>query len=146
MEDKKFEFSQNVAVFRTSKLLNVESDELTNSEVSFLMVIYNMPKPVNSVMVSKFFDCTKVYVCKVVGILVDGGYVTKTVSQKDRRAFNLELTEKGLKFVKDYMDKYIEITSYLYDQLGEEKANQLNELLKQANVLIKNKSNGLKNK
>lgn len=139
MDSKKYEFSQSIAVFRTAKLIEIDCEDITNSEFSFLIVIHNLPRPVNSVMLSKYFNCTKVYVCKVVGTLIDLGYLTKTVSPKDRRAYDLELTEKGRNCVKNYMEKYVEITSYLYDELGEEKANQLQELLALTNKILKNR-------
>ena len=138
MDQKKYEFSQNIAIFRTSKIIDIDCEELTNSEFSYLIVIHNLSKPVNSVYLSKYFDCTKVYVSKVVSRLTELDYITKTQSPKDKRAFDLDLTEKGLAVVKQYMEKYVEITSILYDKLGEEKANQLDELLKLANKILKN--------
>lgn len=138
MDQKKYEFSQNIAIFRTSRIIDIDCEELTNSEFSYLIVIHNLSKPVNSVYLSKYFGCTKVYVSKVVSKLMELDYITKTQSPKDKRAFDLDLTEKGLAVVKQYMEKYVELTSILYDKLGEEKANQLDELLKLANKILKN--------
>lgn len=138
--DKKYELSSSIAVFRTIDLNDSFYGEISKAELSFLIVIYNINKDLRAVDLSKYLNCSKVYVSKIVNKLIDNGYIETVKNDLDKRMYVLKLTSKGYEIVKKNMDLYMEKTNYLYDKLGEEKANLLNDLLIEATMILKNKN------
>lgn len=135
--NSKYELSQAIAIFRTLKINDAFYGNISNAELSFLVVIYNLGKKAVASMLKVYFNCSKVYVSKIVKKLVDGGYLEVNVGSRDRRLNELTITDKGIEVVKKNMNIYMEKTNYLFDKLGEEKAVKLTELLKEANAILK---------
>lgn len=135
--DKKYELSQSIALFRTLDINEAYYGEISKAELSFLIVIYNLKNDVRSIDLSKYFNCSKVYVSKIINKLVSNGFVEIEIAKKDKRIKLLKLSNKGKNIVKKNMDNYMEKTNNLFDKLGEEKATLLNDLLVEATKILK---------
>lgn len=127
----------SIAKFRTANINRINYEGLTKAEYTYLIVINNIEKPVTSVTLKKFFDCSKAYVSKVVNILIEKGFVKMEKSADDGRAKYLTLTTRGSNFVKKYMDEYTSRVDYLYEQFGEEKSVEFAGLLVDAMKILK---------
>ena len=135
--DKKYELSQSIALFRTLDINEAYYGEISKAELSFLIVIYNLKNDVRSIDLSKYFNCSKVYVSKIINKLVSNGFIEIEIAKKDKRIKLIKLSDKGKNIVKKNMDNYMEKTNYLFDKLGEEKATLLNKLLVEATKILK---------
>lgn len=136
MTSEEKEFIEAVARFRTLKINDLKCPTLTKAEVTYLLVINYMPKPVTSVQLAKYFGCSKVYVSKTLSKLEDEEYIGKKRSKFDKRAYYLELLPKASNIVKKYTRDYNEKVLYLAEKLGEEKAAQLCALLNEASDAV----------
>ncbi len=136
MKNDIYDFAMNVALFRTLKLSNINDSSLSRSEISFLVLIHNSKEEMTGIKISKYFGCSKVFVSKVINMLVGKKLITKTLKKEDHRSYILVLTEKGNKFIKKYIDDYVKTISYLYEKMGEEKAQELKALLEEARTII----------
>lgn len=139
--NKNVEFSQAIVSFRTIDLYDEYYGGISKVELSYLIVIYNIKKDVKAIELSKYFNCSKVYVSKIVKKLVDGGYIKLVKCEKDKRCSYLRFTDKGLDVVKTNIDLYMNKTNYLYNKLGEEKAMQFKTLLEEATNILNEKGN-----
>ena len=136
MKNKMYDFAMNIALFRTLKIGNPNCDFLSRSEVSFLVLINNSETELTCVEISRYFGCSKVFVSKIINILQEKKMIEKKPRDNDKRSFTISLTEEGLKFTKKYIDEYVKSIANLYDKLGEEKSNELMDLLNESRKII----------
>lgn len=58
------------------------------------------------------------------------GFVERSMDKEDRRAVRIKLTEKGTSFMQKSYDTFMSSFNGLVEYLGEDKSNELAELLK----------------
>ena len=136
MKNEMYDFAMNVALFRTLKIGSIQDLSLSRSEISFLVFIYNSKEEITGIKISKYFGCSKVFVSKIISMLVEKKMLTKTMKKDDHRSYKLELTEEGKEFTKKYIEDYVKTISYLYEKMGKEKAQELKALLEEARTII----------
>jgi DNA-binding MarR family transcriptional regulator len=106
-----------------------EKRKLTNQQFNVLRILrgqYPKPATVNLIkerMIDKMSDASR-----IVDRLVQKGLVSRCTNNKDRRAVDIRISEKGLE-VLAVMDKEFKTKDFLKNNLTEEEAGKLNELL-----------------
>ena len=133
----KYDFAMNVALFRTLKIGSCTNEAVCRSEMSFLVYMLYAKREVTSIELSHYFSCSKVFVSKIINQLLEKKLVEKLDNKDDRRSFLITVTEKGRKLTTDYVEGYVKETDFLYEKLGEEKAQQFKELLEESREILK---------
>jgi DNA-binding MarR family transcriptional regulator len=106
-----------------------EKNNITIQQFNILRILrgqYPNPATVNLLkerMVDKMSDASR-----IVDRLVQKGLVSRCTNTKDRRAVDIRISEQGLKILA-IMDEEFKIKDLLKDNLTEEEAGQLSDLL-----------------
>jgi len=106
-----------------------EKQNITIQQFNILRILrgqYPNPATINLLkerMVDKMSDASR-----IVDRLVQKGLVSRCTNTKDRRAVDIRISEEGLK-VLAIMDDEFKIKDLLQDNLTEEEAGQLSDLL-----------------
>jgi DNA-binding MarR family transcriptional regulator len=114
-----------------NSLLKAELDkyQITNQQFNILRILkgqYPKPATINILkerMLDKMSDASR-----IVDRLVQKELVTRCVNEKDRRAVDIVITEKGLNLLKSVLIEDL-ITHALQNNVTEEQANTLSLLL-----------------
>ncbi|MBE6055038.1 MAG: MarR family transcriptional regulator [Clostridium sartagoforme] len=127
-------------------LINIQSKLIKPNEIikgcnmplSHMKVIFYLAnKKTTSVSnLAKFLDISKPNMTPIIDNLITEGLVIRYTDPKDRRKYNVELTEKGFIFINE---KKIEMKSKLTNRLlslKEEDLMQLNSIIKDMNEII----------
>ena len=136
MSDLELELSKRIALFRTTRIKNMDLKFAHSSDFSVLMAIYNAKEKISAIEISKYLGFSKVYASKVLKHLLDNKLIYREQNDDDKRQLFLYLTEKGRKLTEEQINKYIATTSYLLDQFGEEKAKTFIDMLKEATKIL----------
>src|SRR6478609_6324547 len=138
IQSSKFEDNYQKAVinvaFTSSWLSNTfrckfEKHNLTQQQFNILRILrgqYPKPATVNLIkerMLDKMSDASR-----IVDRLVQKGLVSRCTNNKDRRAVDIRISEEGLNVLKK-MDGEFKTKEFLQNNLTEEEALQLNDLL-----------------
>lgn len=137
MEDLRYELSKSIALFRTAKINNIDSKYINTSDFSVLVLIYNVKREISAVEICKYLGFSKVYASKVMKHLEEQKLIYRSQCDKDKRKYFLYLTEEGKNIVLKYLEKYMEITNYLYDQMGAKKVKEFTNMLDEATSILK---------
>ena len=89
---------------------------------------------VNISQISKNLSITPPSTTEFVKNLINKGYLEKSISQNDKSSFQINLTKKGEKIVKDLKNYFNSLFYGLIERLGNEKSNLLIDLLNVVNV------------
>src|ERR1700761_7348583 len=106
-----------------------EKHKLTNQQFNVLRILrgqYPNPATVNLIkerMIDKMSDASR-----IVDRLVQKGLVSRCTNNKDRRAVDIRISEKGLE-VLGIMDTEFKTKDLLKNNLTEEEAGKLSDLL-----------------
>ncbi|MBD1364249.1 MarR family transcriptional regulator [Mucilaginibacter sp. ZT4R22] len=106
-----------------------EQYNLTQQQFNILRILrgqYPKPATVNLLkerMIDKMSDASR-----IVDRLVQKGLVSRCTNSKDRRAVDIRISDEGLEILSK-MDKEFKTKDMLQDNLTEEEAGQLSELL-----------------
>ena len=118
--DIKEKFQNNKGILKNKRL--------SNNDDHYLDILYNLKK----VTLTKFAEIAKVTkhgATQIINKFVKEGYVTKTVSNEDKRVCYIELTEQ----IKNNLEKsYQKIKEFYQDCLSflsEEELNEFNHIL-----------------
>jgi DNA-binding MarR family transcriptional regulator len=138
IQSSKFENNYHKAVINLSYTYNwvnnetrhlFEKQNITIQQFNILRILrgqYPNPATVNLLkerMIDKMSDASR-----IVDRLVKKGLVSRCTNTKDRRAVDIRISEQGLK-VLAIMDEEFKIKDFLKDNLTEEEAGQLSDLL-----------------
>ncbi|WP_207643940.1 MarR family winged helix-turn-helix transcriptional regulator [Youngiibacter fragilis] len=117
--------------------MNTKSDiPIRPSEMGVLVYACKQYGPVTPLMISRFFRIAKPSVTSMVNSLVKNGYLKKESSETDRRSYSLKVTEKGSELVESTFSEYVKSMELLKSGMGDEKFNELIELIQIANVIL----------
>lgn len=103
-------------------------EKITNNENRYLEIIFNFRK----MTLSKFAEkakITKPAATQIINKYIDKGYVTKKISEKDKRVCYIELTEQLKKYFDESYNKLNKFYKECLDFLTEDEVKQLNNLL-----------------
>lgn len=138
IQSSKFENNYHKAVINLSYTYNwvnnetrhlFEKQNITIQQFNILRILrgqYPNPATVNLLkerMIDKMSDASR-----IVDRLVQKGLVSRCTNTKDRRAVDIRISEQGLKILA-IMDEEFKIKDFLKDNLTEEEAGQLSDLL-----------------
>ncbi|WP_295794947.1 MarR family transcriptional regulator [Mucilaginibacter sp.] len=138
IQSSKFENNYHKAVINLSYTYNwvnnetrslFEKNNITIQQFNILRILrgqYPNPATVNLLkerMIDKMSDASR-----IVDRLVQKGLVSRCTNTKDRRAVDIRISEQGLKTLA-IMDEEFKIKEFLKDNLTEEEAGQLSDLL-----------------
>jgi len=138
IQSSKFENNYHKAVINLSYTYNwvnnetrslFEKNNITVQQFNILRILrgqYPNPATVNLLkerMIDKMSDASR-----IVDRLVQKGLVSRCTNTKDRRAVDIRISEQGLKILA-IMDEEFKIKDFLKDNLTEEEAGQLSDLL-----------------
>ncbi|MCO5948679.1 MarR family winged helix-turn-helix transcriptional regulator [Mucilaginibacter flavidus] len=138
IQSSKFENNYHKAVINLSYTYNwvnnetrslFEKNNITIQQFNILRILrgqYPNPATVNLLkerMIDKMSDASR-----IVDRLVQKGLVSRCTNTKDRRAVDIRISEQGLKTLA-IMDEEFKIKDFLKDNLTEEEAGQLSDLL-----------------
>ncbi|MDO5561045.1 MAG: MarR family transcriptional regulator [Oscillospiraceae bacterium] len=104
-------------------------DDFTLKQWFLLVTIKNIPEQDPNVQtIAEISGTSRQNIKKMLDILSAKGYVRLTVSQSDRRALSVSLTEK----TKDYLDKNeekgVELTKYLFEGISDSDIDTANKV------------------
>lgn len=68
-------------------------------------------------------------ITQVINGLEENGYVERSLDKDDRRVIRVKLTQKGENVIKKAMDNLLDVINGLVEYLGEEKSNELSDIL-----------------
>ena len=136
MKNLEVEFAKSIALFRTTRIKNMDLKFAHSSDFSVLMAIYNAKEKISAIEISKYLGFSKVYASKVLKHLLDNKLIYREQNSSDKRQLFLYLTEEGRKITKEQIKKYIETTTFLLNQFGEEKAQLFIEMLNEATKVL----------
>ena len=106
-----------------------EKHNLTSQQFNVLRILrgqYPNPATVNMIkerMLDKMSDASR-----IVDRLVQKGLVSRCTNNKDRRAVDIRISDQGLEILSK-MDQEFKAKDFLKDNLTEEEAGQLSDLL-----------------
>jgi DNA-binding MarR family transcriptional regulator len=106
-----------------------EKYNLTNQQFNILRILrgqYPKPATVNLLkerMLDKMSDASR-----IVDRLVHKGLVSRCTNNKDRRSVDIRISDEGLRIL-NLMDTEFKATDFLKDNLSEEEAGKLSDLL-----------------
>ena len=91
--------------------------------------------------ISKRMHVSNPTTTKVISGLEDNGYVIRSIDKEDRRSARITLTQKGEAAIIDAHNSFHSIFVELADYLGENKSNELADLLNEVYNFFDNKRN-----
>jgi DNA-binding MarR family transcriptional regulator len=116
---------------------------IRSSEMGLLILIVKNGQPVTPVIAAEFFKVKKPMITAMVSSLVQKGYITKKLSQTDKRSFTLLPARKAIILVEQTYSEYIKTLELIKAKLGDGDFDNLIALLKKTNrILLKEKTNG----
>lgn len=77
-------------------------------------------------------------ITQMINGLEDNGYVKRNPDKEDRRVIRIKLTEKGENVIKKAMENLLNVVDGLVEYLGEEKSNELTEILSSVFIYFNN--------
>ena len=124
-------------------LLRILQLDITNvlkqfleGEVGLLFLLLRSQRSLSPSEIAKNLNISKGRVAALINSLCDKEYIEVTISQEDRRSFNVSLTKEGYAYLKEkinYADLYFD---KMLEKLGEEKSNTLIDILNETVTLM----------
>lgn len=136
MDNNILELSKSILKFRTATKLKSNQTKVNGGEHSLLLLLANDDNQYTLLDLTKYFECSKPYVTKLVQSLQDKGLVNKVTSTLDSRCKYVELTDAGKKLTDKSMDEYMLVVEKLYDKLGAKKVERLEKLLIESTKIL----------
>lgn len=104
-----------------------EFKELSTVEIGIISMVYHKPDIIFRDICDEL-DLPKSTLTNIIDRLEKWGYLKRTISQRDRRSYGIELTEKGFLIQKEHTGYEYDILSRLLNALDtdEEKKTFLN--------------------
>jgi DNA-binding MarR family transcriptional regulator len=122
---------------------------LTSGEVMMMFTIKKNTMPdepgIKVSEISNFLKVAPPSITQMINNLEKEGYVERTMDKADRRAVRVRLTDKGREAVLEGKEAFHSMLYGLIEFLGEEKSNELAELLQQVYFYFDLKKDNNKN-
>ncbi|HSR89120.1 MAG TPA: MarR family transcriptional regulator [Candidatus Udaeobacter sp.] len=113
-------------------------DCMTHSQLFVLSIIKQNPS-IGIKELAKKMNISPSAITQLVDSLADSGYAIRQADPKDRRALLLGISEKGLKYLSLFKNKYTKVVAVLFNSLNDEELKNYLQLNKKilTNVLEK---------
>lgn len=109
-----------------------KENSITSSEENYLDIIYSLKKTT----LTKFAELAKITkpaATQIINKYIDKGYVTKSISEKDKRVCYIEVTEQVKKYFADSCKTLNKMYNDCLSFLTEEEMIQLSNILLKIN-------------
>ena len=117
------------AQYINSQLREKEIEGLINSHGTILSILYDYDGKITMNEIGKIIGKKKSTLTDLIRKLVELGYITREKSEKDSRAVEINLTEKGLKFKPLFEEISNNLLEKTYKNFSEEEKETLMRLL-----------------
>lgn len=134
--DKYMQDNVEMSLFSRNYLDLKRDMPIRPSEMGVLNIIANRPGQHTAVMLAERINVSRPMITAHLKVLLKKGYVEKQQSAEDKRISYLYLTQKGKELVESARVLMNENLDMLREGMGEEKYEQLVELLKNANEIL----------
>lgn len=139
--DRMIRISEQIALFCRLNIIAKRKLPIRSSEMGMLIYLVKTEGNKTPNAAAKFFNITKAMATNMVTSLLNNGYIIKKQSEKDKRSFILIPTDKAIRLVNDTYSDYFKMISILESKMGENKFNELIQLLETANTIILEEKN-----
>lgn len=139
--DRMIRISEQIALFCRLNIIAKRKLPIRSSEMGMLIYLVKTEGNKTPNAAAKFFNITKAMATNMVTSLLNNGYIIKKQSEKDKRSFILIPTDKAIRLVNDTYSDYFKTISILESKMGENKFNELIQLLETANTIILEEKN-----
>lgn len=139
--DRMIRISEQIALFCRLNIISKRKLPIRSSEMGMLIYLVKTEGNKTPNAAAKFFNITKAMATNMVTSLLNNGYIIKKQSEKDKRSFILIPTDKAIRLVNDTYSDYFKMISILESKMGENKFNELIQLLETANTIILEEKN-----
>lgn len=123
------------AQYINSQLREKEIEGLINSHGTILSILYDYDGKITMNEIGKIIGKKKSTLTDLIRKLVELGYITKEKSEKDSRAVEINLTEKGWKFKPLFKEISNNLLEKTYKNFSEEEKETL---MRRLNKIRKN--------
>lgn len=120
--------SQNLGEMEELAREQLNIKELTTAQMHYLEIINEMSNP-NITELATEMRLTKPTVTVALDKLFKKGYVTKILSDEDRRSSHLHLTKKGMQINQMHEHAHSQFAELMQESLEQEELGQLTVLL-----------------
>jgi len=134
--DKYMQDNVEMSLFSRNYLDLKRDMPIRPSEMGILNIIANILGQHTAVMLAERINVSRPMITAHLKVLLKKGYVEKQQSAEDKRISYLYLTQKGKELVESARVLMNENLDMLREGMGEEKYEQLVELLKNANEIL----------
>lgn len=120
---------------------------LTASQIMVMYCLKNHAEDGKGLMVSEISRKLKVTsptITQSLKVLEGYGLIDRKADAKDRRAVRIQLSDKGLKVLKQVTQIILDSFNGLVEHLGEEESLQLAELLQKATVYLQQRHESMR--
>lgn len=135
------EFQSVYNLFKTNFYASMcaNSKELTMPEAFSLDVIYMLGNP-TILEYARYMNISQPNATYKINQLIEKGYLTKELNEKDKRSYHLQVTSKFLDFYRDN-DRYIQsVLSDISDIFDEKQIQLLEIMLRTVRERVENKT------
>ena len=134
--DKYFFVNAVLSVFSKNYMDLKKGLPIRPSEMGVLNIISETAGPHTPVMLAEMLKVSKPMITAHITSLENKGYITKSPSSQDKRAYHILPTEKAQALVKKAKADLTHKLDWLIDGLGQDDFNALVELAEKANKII----------
>ena len=134
--DKYFAANAVLSVFSKNYMDLKKGLPIRPSEMGILNIISETEGPHTPVMLAEMLKVSKPMITAHITSLENKGYITKSPSPQDKRAYHILPTEKAQALVQKAKADLTHKLDWLIDGLGQDDFNALVELAEKANKII----------
>ncbi len=135
--DKYFAVNATLSVFSKNYMDLKKGLPIRPSEMGVLNIISETEGPHTPVMIAEMLKVSKPMITAHITSLEQKGYIAKSPSPQDKRAYYILPTEKARALVKKTKADLTHKLDWLIDGLGQDDFNALVELAEKANNIMK---------
>lgn len=114
--------------------------EYTPTEARVLYEIYENDG-CNAAFIAKVMNIDKSYLSRIIRSYEKKGYLTRTVSTTDSRAYHLNLTEEGMARITDFIRRSNRQIEDMIKTLDQDQCTELIDALNKTTVILENCKN-----
>ena len=115
----------------------IKKSNITYEQYHFLYMLSINPS-CNQSYLCEFYNAKKSLVSNVLRSLEDKNYITQTIDPDNRRSYIINLTPEGFEVLNAIREKDIEFENQLFNLLGVERAEFMENMEEIYNIMLKN--------
>ncbi len=132
---------RNDLIAALSEILQLEAVSslkiFLEGEVSLLFLLSQMPGPIPPTEIASYLNVSKGRVTALLTSLKEKDYIDISISNEDRRKFDVSLTSKGNSFLQEKRTAAERYFDMMIERIGREKSEQLIAIIKDIVFVMK---------